>query len=192
MSIMETQRNHTWNYGLSKQIFQLPCRMMLRRTSKDMWFGLSSSCPGPKPKNHNEKRGGKTPPVRMPSAPTPPERPKARPRKDRGTDHRPFSIQSRTATFAGRSRILFPRKSLSLLTVGCRGYQSSTWVGSVAPLGNTKEDEYYRNDSMKYCRIQKKIRKNIIYEGGKSGREFIVLLDESVHDGKRDCVWETK
>ncbi|KAK1828324.1 hypothetical protein QBC39DRAFT_313403 [Podospora conica] len=30
-----------------------------------------------------------------------------------------------------------------------RGYESSTRVGSVAPLRNTKEDDYYRNDSMK-------------------------------------------
>ncbi|KAK0719934.1 hypothetical protein B0H67DRAFT_574631, partial [Lasiosphaeris hirsuta] len=28
-----------------------------------------------------------------------------------------------------------------------RGYKSSTRVGFVAPLGNTKEDDYYRNDS---------------------------------------------
>ncbi|CAP65117.1 uncharacterized protein PODANS_5_6990 [Podospora anserina S mat+] len=38
----------------------------------------------------------------------------------------------------------------------CRGYRSSTRVGSVAPLGNTKEDDYYRNDSLKYCRHEQK------------------------------------
>ncbi|KAL2194230.1 hypothetical protein P885DRAFT_43360 [Corynascus similis CBS 632.67] len=45
------------------------------------------------------------------------------------------------------------------LTVGNRGYRSSTRVGSVAPLGNTKEDNYYRNDSLKYCRHEEKKKK---------------------------------
>ncbi|KAK4664708.1 uncharacterized protein QC763_0073520 [Podospora pseudopauciseta] len=40
-----------------------------------------------------------------------------------------------------------------------RGYRSSTRVGSVAPLGNTEEDDYYRNDSLKYCRHEKKKEK---------------------------------
>ncbi|KAL2195628.1 hypothetical protein P885DRAFT_14612, partial [Corynascus similis CBS 632.67] len=96
-------------------------------------------------------------PVRLPSTPTPPERPKARPQESRGTDHR-HSLYSRgtrpaTATFAGRARV---KKDL---TVGCRGYRSSTRVGSVAPLGNTKEDNYYRNDSLKYCRHEEKKEK---------------------------------
>ena len=85
--------------------------------------------------------------------------------KWQGTDHRPLSIQPRreatTATFAGRSR------AKGFLTVGCRGFRSSTRVGSVAPLGNTKEDDYYRNDSMKYCRHEEKKRKR----GGKVGCE---------------------
>ncbi|KAL2184756.1 hypothetical protein L209DRAFT_399676 [Thermothelomyces heterothallicus CBS 203.75] len=101
------------------------------------------------------KNEGKRP-VRLPSTPTPPERPKARPQGSRGTDHRhslySHSARPATATFAGRSRI-------KNLTVGCRGYRSSTRVGSVAPLGNTKEDNYYRNDSLKYCRHEKKKEK---------------------------------
>ncbi|KAK4189701.1 hypothetical protein QBC35DRAFT_513788 [Podospora australis] len=66
--------------------------------------------------------------------PTPLERPKARPQENRGTDHRHSLYRY-------------------------RGYRSSTRVGSVAPLGNTKEDEYYRNDSLKYCRHEEKKRK---------------------------------
>ncbi|KAK3356765.1 hypothetical protein B0T25DRAFT_139014 [Lasiosphaeria hispida] len=68
-----------------------------------------------------------------------------------------------------------------VLTVGCRGCKSSTRVGFVAPLGNTKEDDYYRNDSpvgevwlacccwrlrlivggglLKYCRHEEKRRR---------------------------------
>ena len=51
--------------------------------------------------------------------------------------------QRETATFAGRSRVE------SANCWASRGYKSSTRVGSVAPLRNTKEDDYYRNDSMK-------------------------------------------
>ncbi|KAK4640059.1 hypothetical protein QC761_0088010 [Podospora bellae-mahoneyi] len=51
------------------------------------------------------------------------------------------------------------RELKRLLTVGRRGYRSSTRVGSVAPLGNTKEDDYYRNDSLKYCRHEEKKKK---------------------------------
>ncbi|KAK3398005.1 hypothetical protein B0T20DRAFT_354586, partial [Sordaria brevicollis] len=47
---------------------------------------------------------------------------------------------------------------------------SSTAVGSVAPLGNTKEDKYYRNDSP-YCRHEEKKRK----ENRNGGREEGVL-----------------
>ena len=63
-----------------------------------------------------------------------------------GPDHRTLSIQPllrETATFAGRARV----KSANCWA--SRGYGSSTRVGSVAPLRNTKEDDYYRNDSMK-------------------------------------------
>ncbi|KAK4199483.1 hypothetical protein QBC40DRAFT_176246, partial [Triangularia verruculosa] len=48
----------------------------------------------------------------------------------------------------------------------CRGYASSTRVGSVAPLGNTEEDKYYRNDSLKYCRHEEKKRKGKEMTGG--------------------------
>ncbi|KAL2116272.1 hypothetical protein VTJ04DRAFT_8439 [Mycothermus thermophilus] len=48
-------------------------------------------------------------PVRLPSTPTPPERPKARPQESRGPDHRHslYSHGSRpaTATFSGRARV---------------------------------------------------------------------------------------
>ncbi|KAL2262147.1 hypothetical protein VTK26DRAFT_2309 [Humicola hyalothermophila] len=106
-------------------------------------------------RNEKEKKW----PVRLPSTPTPPERPKARPQgKSRGTDHR-HSLYSRstrpaTATFAGRARV-----KKRNLTVGRRGYRSSTRVGSVAPLGNTREDNYYRNDSLEYCRHEEKKKK---------------------------------
>ena len=64
-----------------------------------------------------------------------------------GPDHRTLSIQPlwrETATFAGRARVK------KVLTVGqAEDMKSSTRVGSVAPLRNTKEDDYYRNDSMK-------------------------------------------
>ncbi|KAK4101782.1 hypothetical protein N658DRAFT_424671, partial [Parathielavia hyrcaniae] len=96
-------------------------------------------------------------PVRLPSIPTPPERPKGKTSRSRGTDHR-HSLYSRgakhtTAAFAGRAR------GKRGLTVGYRGYRSSTRVGSVAPLGNTNGDNYYRNDSLKYCRHEKEKRK---------------------------------
>ena len=103
-------------------------------------------------------------PVRLPSTPTPPERPKARPRKGGvqiiATLYTVAAQKPATAAFAGRSRV---KKDL---TVGCRGYCSSTRVGSVAPLGNTKEDEYYRNDSLKYCRHEEKKEKKIEMKGG--------------------------
>ena len=41
----------------------------------------------------------------------------------------------------------------------------------MAPLGNTKEDDYYRNDSMKYCRHEEKKRKE--EERVRSGEEYI-------------------
>jgi hypothetical protein len=65
-----------------------------------------------------------------------------------------------TAAARGHDRHLCRQVESKMdLTVGCRGYGSSTRVGSVAPLGNTKEDDYYRNDSMKYCRHEEKKRK---------------------------------
>ncbi|KAK4649178.1 uncharacterized protein QC761_0018680 [Podospora bellae-mahoneyi] len=80
-----------------------------------------------------------------------------------------------TVAAQGHSRHLCRQiESKRLLTVGHRGYRSSTRVGSVAPLGNTKEDDYYRNDSLKYCRHEEKKKKKIeiladrsrIYTGG--------------------------
>jgi len=74
----------------------------------------------------------------------------------RGTDHRHSLYsprnESRTATFAGRARVW-------LLTVGSRGYRSSTRVGYVASLGSKEEDNYFRSDSMKYCRHEEKKKK---------------------------------
>ncbi|CAP67784.1 uncharacterized protein PODANS_1_16680, partial [Podospora anserina S mat+] len=111
-------------------------------------------------------------PVRLPSIPTPLERPKARPQENQGTDHR-HSLYSRS-TKASDRHLCRQIESKRLLTVGHRGYRSSTRVGSVAPLGNTKEDDYYRNDSLKYCRHEEKKKKKIeiladrsrIYTGG--------------------------
>ncbi|KAK3945086.1 hypothetical protein QBC46DRAFT_372705, partial [Diplogelasinospora grovesii] len=65
-----------------------------------------------------KKRCKGTRPVRLPSTPTPPKRPKARPRGNRGTDHHHplYSTPRRmTATFAGRAR------AKKLFTVGRRG-----------------------------------------------------------------------
>jgi hypothetical protein len=112
---------------------------------------ISSSHPE-QAREGNEK---KKMPVRLPSTPTPTERPKARP-QNRGTDHR-HSLYSRS-TRPDRC-LCRQNESKMVLTVGCRGYRSSTRVGSVAPLGNTKEDEYYRNDSLKYCRHEEKKEK---------------------------------
>ncbi|KAI4867174.1 hypothetical protein F4820DRAFT_414611 [Hypoxylon rubiginosum] len=73
-------------------------------------------------------------------------------------NHSLYSTLSReAATLAGRSRVRSkaarghdaPVKRI--ITLGRRGYRSSTRVGSVASLGNTEWDEYYRNDSLKYC-----------------------------------------
>ncbi|KAK4653432.1 hypothetical protein QC762_0083530 [Podospora pseudocomata] len=43
--------------------------------------------------------------------------------------------------------------------VGVEDIVHQPGVGSVAPLGNTKEDDYYRNDSLKYCRHEQKKKK---------------------------------
>ncbi|KAK4660164.1 LOW QUALITY PROTEIN: hypothetical protein QC762_0016160 [Podospora pseudocomata] len=89
--------------------------------------------------------------------------------KKSGYRSSPLSVQlQRKATAATQI------ESKRLLTVGHRGYRSSTRVGSVAPLGNTKEDDYYRNDSLKYCRHEEKKKKKTeiladrsrIYTGG--------------------------
>ncbi|KAK4199572.1 hypothetical protein QBC40DRAFT_150699, partial [Triangularia verruculosa] len=110
-------------------------------------------------------------PVRLPSIPTPLERPKARP-QETGVQ---IIATLYTATAQGQDRHLCRQvESKRLLTVGHRGYRSSTRVGSVAPLGNTKEDDYYRNDSLKYCRHEEEKKKNTeilaaksrIYTGG--------------------------
>ncbi|KAK4159702.1 hypothetical protein QBC43DRAFT_271863 [Cladorrhinum sp. PSN259] len=69
----------------------------------------------------------------------------------------PLSIQYAQRAYRHLFRQVESKKRL--LTVGCRGYCSSTRVGSVAPLGNTKEDKYYRNDSLKYCRHEEKKEK---------------------------------
>ncbi|KAL2179632.1 uncharacterized protein P884DRAFT_172958, partial [Thermothelomyces heterothallicus CBS 202.75] len=91
-----------------------------------------------------------------------PPRPSARRQdleKSRGTDHR-HSLYTAVAQRANNRHLCRQVESKKQsLTVGCRGYRSSTRVGSVAPLGNTKEDNYYRNDSLKYCRLEKKRRK---------------------------------
>ncbi|KAK3944433.1 hypothetical protein QBC46DRAFT_374312 [Diplogelasinospora grovesii] len=48
-------------------------------------------------------------PVRLPSTPTPPKRPKARPQESRGTDHHHslynHDTKAMAATFAGRARV---------------------------------------------------------------------------------------
>ncbi|KAK1989043.1 hypothetical protein LZ30DRAFT_352977 [Colletotrichum cereale] len=83
-------------------------------------------------------------PVRRPSTPTPTARPKARPRP--GTRSSPPSIQHRDRALVPPSRRKV-RGQPEFFTLGCRGYHSSTRVGSVAPLGNQERVEYYRNDS---------------------------------------------
>ena len=42
----------------------------------------------------------------------------------------------------------------------------------MAPLGNTKEDDYYRNDSMKYCRHEEKKRKRRGKVGCEAGFKY--------------------
>ncbi|KAL0475739.1 hypothetical protein QR685DRAFT_602908, partial [Neurospora intermedia] len=76
-----------------------------------------------------------------------PPRPSARRQtlRSRGTDHR-HSLYNPLNTNRHLCRQSESRIKRDL-TVGKRGYSSSTRVGSVAPLGNTKEDKYYRNDS---------------------------------------------
>ncbi|KAL0934298.1 uncharacterized protein CTRU02_211097 [Colletotrichum truncatum] len=82
-------------------------------------------------------------PVRRPSTPTPAARPKARPQQ--GTRSSPLSIQILQMEYPPSLRR--GREQPEFFTLGRRGYNSSTRVGSVAPLGNQERVEYYRNDS---------------------------------------------
>jgi len=60
----------------------------------------------------------------------------------------------------------------------------------VAPLGNTKEDDYYRNDSMKYCRHEEKKREEVERAG--ATRNDIGFLEGSVRGCEfcGDPLWE--
>ncbi|KAK4140720.1 uncharacterized protein C8A04DRAFT_14688, partial [Dichotomopilus funicola] len=80
--------------------------------------------------------------------------PKGKTSRKSGYRSSPLSIQSQprepaTATFAGRSRV---KKGSH-----CRVPR----ISFINP-GNTKEDEYYRNDSLKYCRHEEKKEKRKI------------------------------
>ncbi|KAK4179597.1 hypothetical protein QBC36DRAFT_157480, partial [Triangularia setosa] len=88
-------------------------------------------------------------PVRFPSNTHPIQAPKGQVLERWGTDHRHFLFQIQAQDESERG----PH------CVGVEDIASSTRVGSVAPLGNTKEDDYYRNDSLKYCRHKEKKRK---------------------------------
>ncbi|CAP67526.1 uncharacterized protein PODANS_6_11800 [Podospora anserina S mat+] len=88
----------------------------------------------------------------------PVQAPEGKTSRNRGTDHR-HSLYSRSTKASDRHLCRQVESKKRLLTVGRRGYRSSTRVGSVAPLGNTKEDDYYRNDSLKYCRHEEKKKK---------------------------------
>ena len=72
-----------------------------------------------------------------------------------------YTVRSKlqTATFAGRARA-------KCITVGRRGDKSSTRVGSAALLRDREKDNYFRNDSMKYCRHEEKKEKETEMEGG--------------------------
>ncbi|KAK4136038.1 hypothetical protein BT67DRAFT_346494, partial [Trichocladium antarcticum] len=95
----------------------------------------------------------------------PAQAPKGKTSRSRGTDHR-HSLYSRSPRASDRRLCRQIESQMRDLTVGCRGYGSSTRVGSVAPLGNTKEDNDFRNDSLKYCRHEEKKKKKIEREGG--------------------------
>ncbi|KAF6809645.1 hypothetical protein CSOJ01_06817 [Colletotrichum sojae] len=126
----------------------------------------SSSQPEHAPES-NEKEEKDTP-VRRPSTPTPTVRPKARPQT--GTRSSPLSIQLYTKCRPPSSRRV--REQPEFFTLGRRGFQSSTRVGSVASLGNQEEVEYYRNDSLKYCRHKEKREKKILRLAA-GGRPYI-------------------
>ncbi|KAK0710767.1 hypothetical protein B0H67DRAFT_264691 [Lasiosphaeris hirsuta] len=97
-----------------------------------------------------------------------------------------------------------------VLTVGRRGCKSSTRVGFVAPLGNTKEDDYYRNDSpvgdvwlaycwrrrltvggglLKYCRHKKKRKRRGRRSGSK--RLYSCSVGPCVCANSADILWAT-
>ncbi|ROT42383.1 hypothetical protein SODALDRAFT_326546 [Sodiomyces alkalinus F11] len=61
-----------------------------------------------------------------------------------GRDHQPPSIQHSRAMPPPLQAV---REQPENFTLGCRGYLSSTRVGSVALLENPEWVEYYRNDS---------------------------------------------
>ncbi|KAK4118280.1 hypothetical protein N657DRAFT_715966, partial [Parathielavia appendiculata] len=75
----------------------------------------------------------------------------------------PLSIQPQHE--ASNRHLCRQSESKKDLTVGYRGYRSSTRVGSVAPLGNTNGDNYYRNDSLKYCRHEEEKKKKNLKDG---------------------------
>ncbi|KAK0668397.1 hypothetical protein QBC41DRAFT_208104, partial [Cercophora samala] len=107
-------------------------------------------------------------PVRLPSNTHPIRAPKSKSSRDGVQIIATFCSKSQHKCQAGN------RESKKASLCRCRGYRSSTRVGSVAPLGNTKEDDYYRNDSLKYCRHEEKKKKKIeilapkarLYTGG--------------------------
>ncbi|KAJ0138009.1 Multidrug resistance protein CDR1 [Fusarium oxysporum f. sp. albedinis] len=84
------------------------------------------------------KREVENTPVRRPSTPTPTARPKARPQSGSRSSNTTISIQP---------------------PAGVEDMHSSTRVGSVALLGNQEKVEYYRNDSLKYCRHEEEKKK---------------------------------
>ncbi|KAF6844997.1 hypothetical protein CMUS01_00530 [Colletotrichum musicola] len=87
----------------------------------------------------------------------------------RGRDHH-RSIRLCTKCRPPSSRRV--REQPEFFTLGRRGFQSSTRVGSVASLGNQEEVEYYRNDSLKYCRHKEKREKKVLrFAAG--GRPYI-------------------
>ncbi|KAF6803817.1 hypothetical protein CSOJ01_10655 [Colletotrichum sojae] len=76
-----------------------------------------------------------------------PPRPRARGQdRRRGRDHH-CSLYSKGASPRPPSLRTDREQPEKFFTLGRRGYQSSTRVGSVASSGNQEEVEYYRNDS---------------------------------------------
>ncbi|KAK1997911.1 hypothetical protein LX36DRAFT_533087, partial [Colletotrichum falcatum] len=97
-------------------------------------------------------------PVRRPSTPTPTARHEGKTAEGDEIIKRPlYSRHPKGGAAVPLAREA--RATREYFTLGCRGYQSSTRVGSVAPLGNQEEVEYYRNDSLKYCRHEEKRRR---------------------------------
>ncbi|KAH7353929.1 hypothetical protein B0T11DRAFT_357268 [Plectosphaerella cucumerina] len=105
-----------------------------------------------------------------------PPRPRAqRQDRDRGRDHQRPSIQ-RTAARAAPPPLRAVRGPPRVFTLGCRGCRSSTRVRSVALLENPEWVEYYRNDSLKYCRHEEKKKKKKPKRAG-AGCAFIGNLE---------------